>query len=438
MIYGITPAGDLQWYRHDGWTDGTNRWTAGAGGNNVSGGWGIYSTVFSGGGGVIYGITPAGDLQWYRHDGWTDGTNRWTAGAGGNNIGGGWNMYGTVFGDTAESDGGLVGSLPPPPGIPVDASQPAPPQDQGGSAIVGASSTLDPQKPLTPLRLPRKPGGVISYRRVVCDATGALRAYEGQVPVATDKPIPVGPLDFIGESFSYKYSFVDETGALRVSTGEVTATAQGRVQVGTVKLGGSVEGKKLRAQGSAEFVTAGIEGSGSGEAHGASGSADGHVTGPAARGLVGIGLDGGGAQVGVSAGEIGGRVGVTIGGRSSGVGGGIALKAEPGLRWGTAGTIKLPLLTISGPNPLAGVTSFAATAVTDLVRDPLRTAEKAMSDILGVGRDAVEAAGQVVESITDAVDGWFGDDEEDRNVVTTDRTRGPSPRFLPPGAVIID
>ncbi|MER5891634.1 tachylectin-related carbohydrate-binding protein, partial [Streptomyces sp. NPDC001876] len=89
-IYGITLEGQLQWYRHDGWSDGTNRWTAGAGGNALSGGWNIYDTVFGGGGGVIYGITPEGQLQWYRHDGWSDGTNRWTAGAGGNALSGGW------------------------------------------------------------------------------------------------------------------------------------------------------------------------------------------------------------------------------------------------------------------------------------------------------------------------------------------------------------
>ena len=62
-IYGIDSGGDLRWYRHNGWADGSARWIAGGGGNNVGGGWNIYSTVFSGGNGVIYGITPEGDLQ---------------------------------------------------------------------------------------------------------------------------------------------------------------------------------------------------------------------------------------------------------------------------------------------------------------------------------------------------------------------------------------
>ncbi|MFI1439024.1 tachylectin-related carbohydrate-binding protein [Streptomyces fructofermentans] len=97
VIYGIYPNGDLQWYRHDGWKQGTAHWTAGAGGNKVSGGWNVYDKVFSGGDGVIYGIHPNGDLQWYRHDGWKQGTAHWTAGAGGNKVSGGWNVYGKVL-----------------------------------------------------------------------------------------------------------------------------------------------------------------------------------------------------------------------------------------------------------------------------------------------------------------------------------------------------
>ncbi|MFE5656352.1 tachylectin-related carbohydrate-binding protein [Streptomyces sp. NPDC056517] len=97
-LYGIKPDGDLRWYRHDGWQHGTAHWTAGAGGIRISGGWNIYDTVFGGSGGVIYGIKPNGDLHWYRHDGWQQGTAHWIAGAGGNKISGGWNIYDTVFG----------------------------------------------------------------------------------------------------------------------------------------------------------------------------------------------------------------------------------------------------------------------------------------------------------------------------------------------------
>ncbi|MER5891635.1 hypothetical protein ABT105_01255, partial [Streptomyces sp. NPDC001876] len=385
---------------------------------------------------VIYGITPEGQLQWYRHDGWSDGTNRWTAGAGGNALSGGWNIFDTIFSDAARSGDGLIGSLPRPPGtvgsVAKRIGRPA-----LSPAAIGALSRIPRGKlgKLGRIRLPQKRGGVISYRRIACDSGRVLRVYEGQVPVAANAPLPVVPLNFIGESFSYRYSFVDESGALRVSAGEVTATAQGSVQVGVVKFGGSIDGSTLTAQGSAEFVTARVEGSASFSVPGASANAGGHVEGPAARGSAEIGLNGGGAEVGVSAGEIGGQVAVTIGGKSYGVGGEIGLKAEVGLTWGTTSTIKLPLITITGPNPLAGVASFAAGAVSDLVRDPGRTAEQAISDIVGVGEDAVEAVGQVFEGAGEVLDDIFSDDD-DEHVVTSD-VHGPR-RPPPPGQVNID
>ncbi len=37
--------------------------------------------------GVLYGVTPAGYLLWYRHDGWADGTDAWANGGGGKIVG---------------------------------------------------------------------------------------------------------------------------------------------------------------------------------------------------------------------------------------------------------------------------------------------------------------------------------------------------------------
>lgn len=87
VIYGVTAHGDLLWYRHDGRSEGTFTWAPGAG-KKVGNGWGRFSTVFSGGNGVIYAIEEAsrdmrtgqptgGRLLWYRHDGWRDGSNVW-------------------------------------------------------------------------------------------------------------------------------------------------------------------------------------------------------------------------------------------------------------------------------------------------------------------------------------------------------------------------
>jgi hypothetical protein len=97
FLYGIKPDGEMRWYRHDGWADGSFNWTAGDGGKRVGTGWNTYATVLPGSGNVIYGITPVGEMHWYRHDGQPDGSFNWTAGDGGKLVGTGWNMYHTVI-----------------------------------------------------------------------------------------------------------------------------------------------------------------------------------------------------------------------------------------------------------------------------------------------------------------------------------------------------
>ncbi|MFE7718906.1 hypothetical protein ACFU44_07660 [Nocardia rhizosphaerihabitans] len=117
IIYAITPDGDMHWYSHDGFKDGTATWTAGDGGRLVGSGWNAYARVFAGGqrsvagesnGLVIYGITPDGELDWYRHEGWTDGSPVWTGGDGGRRVGSGWNAYSRVFG-SYDADGQIYG-----------------------------------------------------------------------------------------------------------------------------------------------------------------------------------------------------------------------------------------------------------------------------------------------------------------------------------------
>lgn len=63
-FYGITPDGRLLWYRHDGFQDGTMRWT---GPVDVGSGWQSFTRVFGGAEGVLYGIGADGSLRWYRH-----------------------------------------------------------------------------------------------------------------------------------------------------------------------------------------------------------------------------------------------------------------------------------------------------------------------------------------------------------------------------------
>ncbi|MDX3839526.1 peptidoglycan-binding protein [Streptomyces europaeiscabiei] len=246
-------------------------------------------------------------------------------------------------------------------------------------------------------------GGTLRFRSNLRDASGILRAHEGEVPASTEQPIPIGDIKFHGESISYEYRAVDETGTLRVKVGEVSVTANGRLQVGTAKFGGSFDGDKLTAKGYAEVTTARVDASFSVDSPVISAGGIGHAEGPAAHTGVEIGPDGIGAEAGASAGELGGQVSVSIGGKSYGLGGEIGLKAEVGIHWGTTSTIKLPVLTITGPNPLAGVTSFAVGAVSNLLQDPLGTAGDALNDILRAGEDAVDAIGGAIEDVGDAL-----------------------------------
>jgi hypothetical protein len=74
VVYAITPTGDLLWYK-DTHRDGTIGWAARSGAK-IGTGWNVFQQVISGGDGVIYAITPTGDLLWYK-DTHRDGTIGW-------------------------------------------------------------------------------------------------------------------------------------------------------------------------------------------------------------------------------------------------------------------------------------------------------------------------------------------------------------------------
>ncbi len=93
-MIGTTPrasGGNLMWYRHRGWRDGSSDWE---GPRKVGTGWGAFKKVFSGGDGVIYVIQDNGDLMWYRHTGSEDGSFRWE---GPKKVGSGWGGFEKVF-----------------------------------------------------------------------------------------------------------------------------------------------------------------------------------------------------------------------------------------------------------------------------------------------------------------------------------------------------
>lgn len=112
IIYGVTNAGDLMWMRHQGRSDGSFSWVATAnGGKKVGVGWN-FEHVFSGGDGIIYGVTHGGDLMWMRHEGRLDGSFRWAPTPnGGKKVGVGWNFKqlfpggnGVIYGVTDTGD----------------------------------------------------------------------------------------------------------------------------------------------------------------------------------------------------------------------------------------------------------------------------------------------------------------------------------------------
>ena len=89
-IYALTEDGNLLWYRHDGFNEGSFRFR---GPVNVGRGW-HFSKIFSGSEGIIYAIKNDGTLLWYRHDGYAAGVGPVS---GPKVIGSGWGQFRDVF-----------------------------------------------------------------------------------------------------------------------------------------------------------------------------------------------------------------------------------------------------------------------------------------------------------------------------------------------------
>ncbi len=95
VIYAITYAGDLLYYR-DVARNGTRAWSYGGVGQRIGVGWGDFRQVFSGGNGVIYAVNPRGHLLSYRDEA-QDGTSRWSFDGVGQESGKGWGGFWTIF-----------------------------------------------------------------------------------------------------------------------------------------------------------------------------------------------------------------------------------------------------------------------------------------------------------------------------------------------------
>jgi hypothetical protein len=106
-IYAVEWDGDLLWYRHKGYLDGTKRWL---GPVDVGDGFAVASfdpgqdsrigifcdcqsglfSLLSPTGTVIYSVRLNGSLEWYRHDGASSGTISWANGGQPTLVGTGW------------------------------------------------------------------------------------------------------------------------------------------------------------------------------------------------------------------------------------------------------------------------------------------------------------------------------------------------------------
>lgn len=104
VIYGVTTAGDLVWYRHLA-RSGTADWATGSG-QQIGSGWSYFTQVFTGGNGVIYAVEPTGDLMWYQHL-LRLGEEQWANGGTGVQIGSDWNRFLRVF----SGGGGVIYGL---------------------------------------------------------------------------------------------------------------------------------------------------------------------------------------------------------------------------------------------------------------------------------------------------------------------------------------
>jgi hypothetical protein len=101
IIYAVTPGGELRWYRHYGYQTGggLETWHS-SGYKTVGQGWGHYLHLFSGGRGIIYAVHPDGELRWFKHNGYLsgEGLETWEPqDTGFKKVGSSWHTFKQVF-----------------------------------------------------------------------------------------------------------------------------------------------------------------------------------------------------------------------------------------------------------------------------------------------------------------------------------------------------
>lgn len=90
LIYVLLDDGDLLWFRHDGWWDGSPRWSFDDG-KTVGVGWRNHPTFVLRDTTYVYAVNDSRELLWNIHVGWNDGTFRWALPSS-TPVGSGWDV----------------------------------------------------------------------------------------------------------------------------------------------------------------------------------------------------------------------------------------------------------------------------------------------------------------------------------------------------------
>ncbi|HNC94838.1 MAG TPA: tachylectin-related carbohydrate-binding protein [Myxococcota bacterium] len=67
VLYRVMADGTLYWYQDRGHAGSGEGWSNGGVGILIGGGWDQYVGIMAGDDGVLYGLSPGGDLYWFRH-----------------------------------------------------------------------------------------------------------------------------------------------------------------------------------------------------------------------------------------------------------------------------------------------------------------------------------------------------------------------------------
>ena len=94
-IYALRKNGDLVWYHHNGYRDGSVSWV---GPKRVGTGWNVCKQIIPMGYGVLYCVRPDGALQWNKHNNYRTGDGFYAGWAPAKIVATGWDKYKFVFG----------------------------------------------------------------------------------------------------------------------------------------------------------------------------------------------------------------------------------------------------------------------------------------------------------------------------------------------------